>query len=140
MRTLPRTILRWAAVDILVVNGLGGWLSRHAGLPAGLLYPATWLVYGLAGREAARSRWRDGIAAGAAVAFLEQIAWLLQGAPNHGDTSGLPLIAVVLTYITTVLFVTVIGAVCGGLGALLVRRRPRISPSAESAPGSTSGA
>src|SRR5512146_2853659 len=110
MRPLARTILWWAAVDLLLVNGVGGWLSRHAGLPAGLLYPAAWLVYGLAGREAARDRWRKGVAAGAAVAVLEQIAWLLQGAPNHGDTTGLPPVAVVLTYITTVLFVTVVGA------------------------------
>jgi hypothetical protein len=140
MRPLTRTILRWAAVEILVVNVLGGWFSRHAGLPAGLLYPASWLVYALAGWEAARGRWRDGVVAGAAVAFLEQIAWLLQGAPNHGDTSGLPPVAVALTYITTVLFVSLIGAAFGAVGGLIVRRHRRVPAEAKPAASGASGA
>jgi len=52
MRQPARAIMRWAVIETLVVQVLGGWVSRVIGWP--VTYPVTWAVYVLAGREGSR--------------------------------------------------------------------------------------
>jgi hypothetical protein len=69
MRQPMRAIVRWAVIETLVVQTLGGWVSRQIGWP--VTYPATWAVYLLAGREGARrGPLRHALLAGGAVALV----------------------------------------------------------------------
>jgi threonine/homoserine efflux transporter RhtA len=122
MSSLNRAIVRWSIIELIVVNIIGGWSSDHLGVPFALLYPASWLVYALAGREAARRghTWH-GVAAGAAVALVENVVWYLQGAPGHAETSDLPLAVTAMTYFTLSLGLAVQGAICGAVGAIFGR-------------------
>jgi hypothetical protein len=69
MRQPVRAIMRWALIETLVVQILGGWVSREIAWP--VTYPATWAVYVLAGREASRrGPLRYALLAGGAVALV----------------------------------------------------------------------
>ena len=69
MRQPVRAIMRWAVIQTLVVQILGGWVSRQIGWP--VTYAATWAVYVLAGREGSRrGPLRYALLAGGAVALV----------------------------------------------------------------------
>jgi hypothetical protein len=69
MRQPARAIIRWALIETLVIQILGGWVSRRIGWP--VTYPATWAVYVLAGREGSRrGPLRYALLAGGAVALV----------------------------------------------------------------------
>jgi len=122
LSSLNRAIVRWSIIELIVVNVLGGWSIERLGVPFALLYPVSWLVYALAGREAARQghTWH-GIAAGAAVALVETVVWYLQGAPGRAETSDLPVVVAAMTDVTLTLGLTLLGAICGAVGSLFGR-------------------
>jgi hypothetical protein len=127
MSALVRTVILWSAIDILGSSTIARWRSDGPGLWTTLLFSCT--VFGLAGWHATRNGpYVYGVFAGAAVGAIEQLTWILQGAPGHADTSDLPEVIQVLTYVTTVLFVAALGAICGAAGGLVgwtLRRRAR---------------
>jgi hypothetical protein len=71
MRQPLRAIVRWAAIEVLVVQTLVAWLSGRVLLPLPLTFPASWVVYTLAGREGSRyGPLRSALWAGGAVALV----------------------------------------------------------------------
>ena len=69
MRQPVRAIMRWGVIEILLVQTLGGWISRQIAWP--VTYAATWAVYVLAGREGSRrGPLRYALLAGGAVALV----------------------------------------------------------------------
>jgi hypothetical protein len=71
MRQPLRAVVRWAAVEVLVVQTAIAWLSGRVLLPIPLTLPASWAVYTFAGREGSRHRpLRSAAWAGAAVALV----------------------------------------------------------------------
>jgi hypothetical protein len=66
-----RAIVRWAAIEVLVVQTLVAWLSGRVLWPIPLTFPASWAVYTLAGREGSRhGPLRYALWAGGAVALV----------------------------------------------------------------------
>src|SRR5687768_4977498 len=122
MNRLMNVILRWSVTEIVTVSLIGHFVDPAA------IYPASWVFYSLAGREAARrGRTWHGVVAGSAVTIAENLVWLAQGAPGHADTSDLPRAIAALTYFTLILGMAVIGAAFGALGAVFGRRARRRS-------------
>jgi hypothetical protein len=72
MRQPVRAIVRWSAIEVVVVQVLGGWLSPQVGWP--VTYPASWAVYVLAGREGSwQGPLRYAFMAGGAVALVAHV-------------------------------------------------------------------
>jgi hypothetical protein len=71
MRQPLRAVVRWAAIEVLVVQTLIAWFSGRVLSPLPLTFPASWAVYTLAGREGSRHRpLRYAVWAGGAVALV----------------------------------------------------------------------
>jgi hypothetical protein len=80
--------MRWAVIQILGVQILGGWLSRQIGWP--VTYAATWAVYVLAGREGSRrGPLHYALLAGGAVALVAHVFSTTRLAFKGLDPSGL---------------------------------------------------
>src|SRR5215203_4604388 len=98
MSSLIKLMLRWSVIALITQYFLAPLIHPAA------IYPASWVIYLLVGREAAlRGQTWHGIMAGGGVAVIENVVWFAQGAPGHADTSDLPTAIAVLTYITLVL-------------------------------------
>lgn len=116
MHPLIKIILRWSVIEVIAQYFVARLIHPAA------IYPASWVVYSLAGREAAlRGKTWHGIMAGGAVAIIENMVWFVQGAPGHADTSDLPVGIAVLTYVTLTVGMAAIGAVFGAVGAAFGR-------------------
>jgi hypothetical protein len=114
-----KVIAIFAAVELLVVGGLGAVAAARFGFPYVVLTPVSFLVYGLAGFFAAKVG-GSGALAGGAVALLDSITWASFG--GFGPQPTIPDITVGQK-IGTVAFVTISGIVCGLIGIWLNRRR-----------------
>lgn len=85
MRQPLRAIVRWTALEVLVVQMLGAWLGRQLLWP--VAWPASWAVYTLAGREGSRQgRFRYAPLAGGAVAVVAHIVSAVRIALNASTT------------------------------------------------------
>jgi hypothetical protein len=116
MSSLIKLILRWSVVALITQYFVAPLIHPAA------IYPASWVIYSLAGREGAlQGQTWHGIRAGGAVAVIENVFWFAQGAPGHADTSDLPTAIAVLTYITLVLGTVAIGVLFGAVGAAFGR-------------------
>jgi hypothetical protein len=117
MKPLLRIVLRWGVIEVLAAALVGRFLGEQAA------YPVSWLVYSLAGRDAARQgkTWHGAIAGGG-VTLIDYVAWMAEGAPGHADTSDLPAVVAVLTYATLLVGMIALGAFFGTVGALFGRR------------------
>jgi hypothetical protein len=74
MRQPLLAIVRWAGIEVLVVQTLVAWLSGRVLSPLPLTLPASWAVYTLAGREGSRhGPLRSGLWAGGAVALVAHV-------------------------------------------------------------------
>jgi hypothetical protein len=113
-----KVIAIFAAIELLVVGGLGALAAARLGFPYVALTPISFLVYGLAGFFAAKAG-GSGLVAGAAVALLDSVAWATFG--GFGPQPTVPG-ATVAQKVTTIVFVTISGIVCGLIGAWLARR------------------
>jgi hypothetical protein len=73
MRQPVRAIVRWTAVEVLVVQTVGAWLAMQVAWL--VTWPASWAVYVLAGREGSRhGHLRYAALAGGAVALVAHAA------------------------------------------------------------------
>ena len=122
-RTL-KVIALFAAVEIVIVGGLGASASQRFDFPYMYLIGVAYFIYGLAGYFAARAG-AAGWLAGALVGLLDSSTWALFGGigpqPSRSSyTTG--------SIVMTVVVVTVTAAAFGALGALLARRRLSRSP------------
>src|SRR6059036_3460303 len=112
-------IALFASIELLVVGGLGAWLAAEIGFPYVALTPISLVVYGAAGFYACRAG-AAGWPAGAIVSLLDASAWAAFGGvgPQPTDPS-----ASLGAKLGTVVFVAVLGAVCGLVGGRLSRRQ-----------------
>jgi len=117
-RASLRPIALFAAVELVIVGGLGAWLAAKVRFPYVLLTPVSLAVCGAAGFYARRTG-AAGWLAGAFVALLDAAAWAAFGGvgPQPIDPS-ISLAA----KLGTMVFVTVLGAICGLIGSGLGRR------------------
>jgi hypothetical protein len=124
MRQPLRAIVRWTALEVLVVQTLGAWLGRQVLWP--VTWPASWAVYTLAGREGSRQgRFRHAPLAGGAVAVVADIVSAVRIAlkdidPAFGGGPDSPIQVVVMT-----LAAGLWGASWGLFGGLIGRLRQR---------------
>jgi Na+/proline symporter len=109
-------------VELVGVGGLGAWLALKLHFPYTALTPFSLLVYGAAGFYACRAG-AAGWIAGAIVGVLDAVTWATFGGigPQPADPTATPT-----SKIVTVVFVTLLGALCGFIGARLQRRRARV--------------
>lgn len=124
MRQPLRAILRWTAIEVLVVQPLEAWLGRE--LLWLVPWPASWAVYTLAGREGSRhGRFRHAPLAGGAVALVAHIVSDVRVALKDVDPAlgGEPdsLIKVLVLTVAAGLW----GASWGLFGGLIGRLRQR---------------
>ncbi|HZF04812.1 MAG TPA: hypothetical protein VE932_10840 [Patescibacteria group bacterium] len=117
-RASLRPIALFAAVELVIVGGLGVWVAAKVGFPYVLLTPVSLAVCGAAGFYARRVG-AAGWLAGAIVALLDAGAWAAFGGvgPQPIDPS-----ISMAAKLGTMVFVTVVGAVCGLIGSGLSRR------------------
>jgi hypothetical protein len=123
MRQPLRAIVRWAAIEVLVVQTLVAWLSGRVLWPLLLTWPASWAVYTLAGREGSRhGSLRSALWAGGAVALVAHAVSTARLAFKGLDPSGLesPVQGVVW-----LLAAALWGAGWGLLGGLIARLNQR---------------
>jgi hypothetical protein len=123
MRQPLRAIVRWAAIELLVVQTLIAWLSREVAGPVLLTWPASWAVYVLAGREGSRhGPLRFGFLAGGSVALVASAVSTARLALKGLDPFGLesPLQGIVM-----LLAASLWGGGWGLLGGLSVRLNQR---------------
>ena len=113
-----KVIAIFAAIELLVVGGLGALAATRLGFPYAALTPVSFLVYGLAGFFAAKAS-GSGVVAGGAVALLDSVAWASFG--GFGPQPPVPEMTVPQK-IATVVFVTISGIICGLIGGWLARR------------------
>jgi hypothetical protein len=123
MRQPLRAIVRWAAIEVLVVQTLVAWLSGRVLWPLLLTWPASWAVYTLAGREGSRhGPLRSALWAGGAVALIAHAASTARLAFKGREPSGLEsLVEGVVWLLAGVLW----GAAWGLLGGLIARLNQR---------------
>jgi threonine/homoserine/homoserine lactone efflux protein len=116
-----KVIVLFAAVEILIVGGLGASASQHFDFPYVYLSGVAYLVYCLAGYFAARAG-AAGWLAGALVGLLDSATWALFGGvgPQPSRSS-----YTVSSIVMTVVIVTLTAAAFGVLGGWLARRRIR---------------
>jgi hypothetical protein len=114
-----KVIAIFAAIELLVVGGLGALAAARFAFPYIALTPISFLVYGLAGFFAARVG-GSGALAGAAVAFLDSVAWASFG--GFGPQPTAPDMTVAQK-VGTIAFVTISGLICSLIGAWVSRRR-----------------
>jgi len=115
---VAKVIAIFAAIELLVVGGLGALAAARLGFPYVVLTPVSFLVYGLAGFFAAKAG-GSGVLSGGAVALLDSVAWATFG--GFGPQPTMPNMTVPQK-IGTIVFVTISGAVCGVIGTWLARR------------------
>jgi Na+/proline symporter len=115
-------IALFAVVELVGVGGIGAWLAVKLHFPYTALTPVSFLVYGAAGFYACRAG-AAGWIAGAIVGFLDAVTWATFGGigPQPTDPT-----ATQTGKIATVVFVTLLGALCGFIGARLQRRRTKV--------------
>jgi len=108
----------FAALELLVVGGLGAWLAVRLNFPYAYLTPVAFLIYGAAGFYGCRAG-AAGWISGAIVAIIDAGTWATFGGigpqpidpeASFGAKGG------------AVAFAVVLGAVCGLIGARLSRR------------------
>jgi hypothetical protein len=119
-----KVVAIFAAVELLIVGGLGALAADRLGFPYVALTPISFLVYGLAGFFAARVG-GSGAMAGAAVALLDSVVWASFG--GFGPQPAVPDMTVAQK-VGTIAFVTISGLICGLIGAWLSRRRAPSRP------------
>jgi len=120
-RVAGATIAFFAAVELLGVGGLGAWLALMLHFPYAALTPLALLVYTAAGFYGCRAG-TSGWIAGGIVAFLDAGAWAVFGGVGPQPTDPTESLA---SKIGTVALVSVLGALCGVVGARAHRRRAR---------------
>jgi len=119
-RASLKPIALFAAIELVIVGGLGAWVAAKGAFPYVLLTPVALAVYGGAGFYARRAG-AAGWLGGAIVGLLDAGAWATFGGvgPQPIDPS-----TSIAAKVGTMVFVTVLGAVCGLIGGGLGRRRP----------------
>src|SRR5688572_2552340 len=84
MRQPLRAIVRWTALEVLVVQPLEAWLGRQLLWP--VMWPASWAVYTFAGREGSRhGRFRHAPLAAGAVAIIAHVVSAVRTALKDVD-------------------------------------------------------
>ena len=118
-----KVIVLFAAVEILIVGGIGASASRHFGFAYVHLSGVAFLVYCLAGYFGTQAG-AKGWLAGALVGLADSGTWPLFGGigpqPSRSSYTGGSIVM-------TVVLVTPTAAAFGALGAWIARRRMRRS-------------
>ena len=108
----------FAAIELLVVGGLGALAAVRLGFPYAALTPVSSLVYGFAGYFAARAG-GSGAVAGGVVAFLDAASW---AAFDGFGPQPVPPEVTVAGKLGTVAFVTALGIALGLAGGWFAAR------------------
>lgn len=115
---LLKVVAIFAAVELLIVGGLGSLAATRLGFSYAALTPVSFIVYGLAGYFAGKVG-GSGAMAGGAVALLDSVSWATFG--GFGPQPTVPNMTV-SGKVATVAFVTTAGIICGLIGGWLAKR------------------
>jgi hypothetical protein len=113
-----KVIATFAAIELFLIGGLGALAAVRLGFPYAALSPVSSLIYGFAGYFAVRAG-GSGAMAGVVVACLDSVTWAAFG--GFGPQPTLPN-ATVSGKIGVVVFVTLLGALCGLAGGWFAAR------------------
>jgi len=114
-----KVIAIFAAIELFVIGGLGALAAARLGFPYAALTPVSSLIYGFTGYFAVRAG-GSGAMAGGVVAFVDSVAWAAFS--GFGPQPTMPN-ATVYGKIGVVVFVTLLGALCGLAGGWFAGHR-----------------
>ena len=117
-RRMIGIVLVFAAIELLIVGGLGAWAAVELGFPYVALTPVSLAVYGLAGFYAVKAA-GSGALAGGLVGLADSATWALSGGFGHQPTTP---DATTGAKVFTVLLVSLTALALGWFGGWMARQ------------------